>query len=153
MSHQDGSYFKSNELLSSEELTLPLLLYTNDLEIANPVGTSRKINKLSTVYWLCADLPSKYRSNLHVIELAALCKVADIQRFGYERKLGPLLGELRTLEKDGVFIESIGKVVKGTVMCVVSDNLAALALAGFLKSFRAPPPNRAHPSWPQRMTG
>lgn len=72
-----------------------------------------------------------------MIQLAALCKVADIQTFGYEKALGPLLRDLRTLEQDGVFIESIGKVVQGTVMCVVSDNLAAHDLAGFSKSFRS----------------
>lgn len=118
MSHQDGSYFKHNTLLCSEELTIPVLLYMDDLEIANPLGTSRKIHKLTAVYWAFADLPSKYRSSLHVIQLAALCKVHDVEKFGYEKTLGPLLGELCTLERDGVFIESIGQVVKGTVMCV-----------------------------------
>lgn len=57
--------------------------------------------------------------------------------FGYERALDPLLRDLHTLERDGVFIESIGKAVRGTVMCVVSDNLAAHTLAGFTKCFRA----------------
>lgn len=137
VSHQDGVYFKENMFLSSDELKIPLIFYIDDLEIANPLGTSRKIHKICAIYWMLADLPSKYRSALHVIQLAALCKVADIQTFGYEKALGPLLRDLHTLEQDGVFIESIGKVVQGTVMCVLSDNLAAHDLAGFSKSFRA----------------
>lgn len=137
VSHQDGLYFKENTFLSSDEFKITLILYIDDLEIANPLGTSRKIHKICSVYWMLADLPSKYRSALHVIQLAALCKVADIQTFGYEKALGPLLRDLRTLEQDGIFIESIGKVVQGTVMCVVCDNLAAHELAGFSKSFRA----------------
>lgn len=84
-----------------------------------------------------ADLSSKYRSSLHVIQLATLCKVKDIEIFGYERVLRPLLKDICTLEYDGVFIESIGRAVRGTVMCVVSDNLAAHSFAGFTKSFRA----------------
>lgn len=84
---------------------------------------------------MLADLPSKYRSALHVIQLAALCKITNIQACGYEKALGPLLRDLRTLEQDGIFTESIGKVIQGTVMCVVSDNLAAHDLAGFSKSF------------------
>ncbi|XP_061568422.1 uncharacterized protein LOC133422444 [Cololabis saira] len=136
-SHQDGSYFKENPFLSSDELKIPLILYIDDLEIANPLGTSQKIHKICSVYWMLADLPSKYRSALHVIQLAAVCKVADIKTFGFEKALGPLLRDLRTLEQDGVFIGSIGQVVQGTVMCVVSDNLAAHDLAGFSKSFRA----------------
>lgn len=75
MSHQDGSYFQENNLLSSSELSLPLILYIDDLEIANPLGTSRKIHKLCSVYWVVADLPVKYRSALHVIQLAALSSV------------------------------------------------------------------------------
>lgn len=138
MCHQDGSYFKENGLLSSSgELKLSLLLYIDDIEVANPLGTSRKIHKLCSVYWVLADLPSKYRSALHVIQLAVLCKVPDLQRCGYDRVLGPLLRDICTLERDGVFIESLGQSVKSTVLCVVSDNLAAHGLAGFLESFRA----------------
>lgn len=118
--HQDGSYFQENDLLSSSEPSLPLLLYIADLEIANPEGTSRKIHKLCSVYWVVADLPDKYRSALHVIQLAALCKVPDLQRCGFQRALGPLLQDLCTLEQDGVFIECLGQSVQGNCfMCCV----------------------------------
>lgn len=134
MSHQD---IQENNLLSSSKLSLPLILYIDDLEIANPLGTSRKIHKLCSVYWVVADLPVKYRSALHVIQLAALCKVPDLKGSGYQGVLGPLLRDLRILEEDGVFIECLGQSVCGTVLCVVSDNLAAHSLAGFMQSFKA----------------
>lgn len=137
MSHKDGKYFQENTLLSSSELSLPLILYIDDLEIANPLGTSRKIHKLCSVYWIFADLPATYRSALHVIQLAALCKVPDLHSCGYQRALSPLLQDLRCLEHDGVFIESLGQSVQGTVSVVVADNLAAHSLAGFVQSFRA----------------
>lgn len=136
-SHRDGSYFQENTLLCSSELSLPLLLYIDDIEIANPLGTSRKIHKLCSVYWVFADLPCKYRSASHVIQLAAQCKVPDLQKCGYESTLGPLIRDLHILEQDGVFIECLGKSVRGTIFCVVSDNLAAHALAGFAQSFRS----------------
>lgn len=61
MMHEDGTYFKENPLLSeSDELKFALILYVDDLEIANPLGTSRKIHKLCAVYWLLANVPSKY---------------------------------------------------------------------------------------------
>ena len=85
MSHQNGSYYKENELFStSDDLKLPLPLFIDDLAIANPLGTSRKVHELCSVYWVFADLLSKYRSSLHVLQLAASCKVSDIKRFGYE---------------------------------------------------------------------
>lgn len=126
-------------MLSSPEqsLKLPLILYIYDLEIANPLGTSQKIDKLCSVYWVFADLPAKYRLAFYVIELAALCKVPDIQKCGHQRAFGPLLQDLCTLEQDNVFIECLGESVRGTVSCVVSDNLAAHALAGFVQCFTA----------------
>lgn len=84
-------------------------MHTDDVEIANPLGTSSR--KPSTVYWILADLPSKHRSALHVIQLATLPNVSDIERFGYERALGSLLKDTLTLEQDGVFIKPIGKAV------------------------------------------
>lgn len=38
----NGSYFQTNTLLSSGDFSLPLQLYIDDLEIANPLGTSKK---------------------------------------------------------------------------------------------------------------
>lgn len=119
----------------SRELELSLICYDDDLEIANSLGTSRKIHKLSAVYWLLANIPSMYRSSLHVIQLALLCKVTDVQSCGYESVLSPLLKDLQILEQDGVFIESLGRCVKGYVMCMAAGNLGAHVLASFEQSF------------------
>lgn len=137
MSHEDGTYFKENLLLAATgEMKLSLILYVDDIELANPLGTSRKIHKLCAVYWLLANVPSMYRSSLHVIQLALLCKVPALQSCGYESVLSPLLKDLHTLEQDGIFIDAVGQCVKGTVMCVAANNLAAHGLAGFVQSFR-----------------
>lgn len=42
----DVSHFKNNKFLSWEELRLSLLLYCDDYEICNPLGTSRKKHKV-----------------------------------------------------------------------------------------------------------
>lgn len=138
MSYTDGTYFKENQFLSAAgELRLSLILYVDDIELANPLGTARKIHKLTAVYWLLANLPSQYRSSLHVIQLALLCKVSDLQKHGYENVLSPLLKDLQTLEQEGLFIENLGECIKGSVLFVAADNLAAHGLAGFVQSFRA----------------
>lgn len=66
-----------------------------------------------------------------------LVKVKDVQKCGYAPVLAPLIHDVHILEQDGVFIESVGQNVKGTIFCVSADNLAAHALGGFLESFRA----------------
>lgn len=93
----------------------------DDIELANPLGTTRKNHKLCAVYWLLANVPCKYRSSLHVIQLALLCKVPDLQRCGYESVLAPLFRDLCTLEQDGVFVETLGQCIRGTVFCVAAD--------------------------------
>ena len=135
VSYRDGSHFKENALLSTEDLSLALQLYIDDLELANPLGTSRKIHKVCAVYWVLANVPPKYRSTLHTIQLGMLVKRTDVVLYGYEAVLAPLLRDVRILEQDGVFIESLGLNIKGTILCVSADNLGAHGLAGFVESF------------------
>lgn len=88
------------------------------------------------MYWFFASLPSKYRSALHTIQLALLCKIADLKKSGYKAVFSPLLNDINILE-EGVSIESLGQNVRGTVFCVSADNLAAHGLRGFTESFRS----------------
>lgn len=137
VSCSNGSHFLENELLSTGGLILPLQLYMDDHEIANPLGTSSKIHTFCAVYLVLANVPPKYRSALHAIQLAILVKVTDLRKNGYAAELAPLLHDLHTLEKDGVYIKRVGQNVRDTVFCVSAYNLAAHGLGGFVESFRA----------------
>lgn len=136
-SYCDGSYYQENQLLSAEGHKLSIILYIDDFEIANPLGTSKKMYKVCAVYWTLANLPVKYRSALHCTQLALLCNSNDVRQFGYEKVFAPLLRDLKILEQVGVYIEPLGDCLKGTVYSIVADNLAAHGLAGFSESFRS----------------
>lgn len=86
---------------------------------------------MCAVYWALANIPAKFRSALHTIQLDVLCNSNDLRHFGYSRILEPLLNDLKTLEREGVYIESLGDCVRGSVFAVVADNIAAHGLAGF----------------------
>lgn len=133
----DGTYCEENPLFSDDKLKFPLILYSNDFEVSNPLGTSRKIHKVCAVHWTLANVLSKFRSALHTVQLAVLCNSNDLRHFGYSRILEPLLNDLKTLEVEGVYIESLGDSVRGSVFAVVADNLAAHGLAGFKESFNS----------------
>ncbi|XP_056443822.1 uncharacterized protein LOC130380603 [Gadus chalcogrammus] len=137
-SFQDGSHFQKKMFFSSDEDILSLILYIDDLEVCNPLGTSRKIHKVTAVYWVLGNIPAHARSALTSIYLAILCKASDTKQFGFQTVLEPLLRDLQSLEKDGLFIPSFGKVIKGTVVSVVADNLGAHAVAGLVESFSGP---------------
>lgn len=39
------------------------------------------------------------------------------------------------MEQSGIFLSKLGRTVKGTVQCVVADNLGAHSIAGFVENF------------------
>lgn len=49
--------------------------------------------------------------------------------------LEPLIADLITLEQHGVFVEKLGKTLKGTLQRVIADNLGAHSIAGFVEFF------------------
>lgn len=118
-SFHDGSNFQINVFFSEED-RLSLILYIADFEVCNPLGTSRKRHKVTALYWILGNIPAQSQSALTCFNLAVLCKAADTKTFGYQKE--PLLTDLRTSRlqpRDGLFVPGMGKVVKGTVMCVV----------------------------------
>lgn len=46
--------------------------------------------------------------------------------------LQPLLQDLQTLKQQGVHVQQLGTFPKGTIQCVVADNLS---MAGFVENF------------------
>lgn len=76
-------------------------------------------------------------STLPFIYLAVLRKSDDVQAYGYEKVLQPLLQDLCILENHGIFISQLGQFAKGSVQCVIADNLAAHGISGFVESFSA----------------
>lgn len=106
-------------------MRISVCLYVDDFEVCNPLGTSRKTHKLCALYWILGNLPPGSHSSLASIYLALLCKSDDVKTYGYRKIFEPLLQDLVTLEQQGVFVSQLGTFVKGTLQCVVSDNLAA----------------------------
>ncbi|KAK1172491.1 hypothetical protein AOXY_G5082, partial [Acipenser oxyrinchus oxyrinchus] len=69
------------------------------------------------------------------IYLAVICKSSDVQQYGNDKILEPLLKDIDVLEQQGLFIQLLGASVKGSVLYVSADNLGAHSLAGFQESF------------------
>ncbi|XP_030248211.1 uncharacterized protein LOC115566456 isoform X2 [Sparus aurata] len=134
----DGKFYKQKDFYAGEDKRLSIILYVDDFEVCNPLGTSRKKHKITAIYWVLANLQSELQSELTSINLALLCKAVDVKQFEYKVVLEPLLKDLCILEQEGVFIPSAGKSIKGTVHCVAADNLGAHSISGLVESFTGP---------------
>lgn len=77
----DGVFFKENELLSKQE-SISLILYIDEFEICNPLGTSKRKHKICGLYWILGNLPPSCNSALSSIYLAALIKSNDLKCYG-----------------------------------------------------------------------
>lgn len=56
-----------------DEERLSLILYIDDFEVCNPLGTSCKIHKVTAVYWVSGNISAQARSISARIYLAILC--------------------------------------------------------------------------------
>jgi len=135
MDYRSGSHFRRNSLFAEEEFSLQLAFYYDDFEIANPLGTSKGVFKLSGFYWTIANMPLHMKSSINNIQLAVLCRTKVMQHFGIEKVLAQFLQDVSDLECNGVYVESLGASIRGTVSWVCADNLAAHMLFGMSQSF------------------
>ncbi|CAG5927057.1 unnamed protein product [Menidia menidia] len=70
--HEDGTYFKENPLLSeSGELKLSLILYVDDVELANPLGTARNILEEIQVQSACHSASSAMQNTYALLSRMA----------------------------------------------------------------------------------
>ena len=115
-----------------------LLLYQDSFEIVNPLGSDRKKNhKILRVYFTLGNFFPFCRSNIDHIQLVLLCKEVDFNAFGQEQVFLRLLADLKKHEQEGISIELHDTTVvnlKGTVECILRDNLGSHVIGGVTES-------------------
>ena len=80
----DGSFFKSHPLFSVKPSALQIILYTDEIEICNPLGSHASVNKGLMVYYTLGNIKPKFRSKLAAIRLLAISKADDIDKCGVD---------------------------------------------------------------------
>lgn len=117
----------------------PLLLFFDDLEPCNVLGSRAGLYKLGTVYISLACIPQEYASLLENIFLAQLFYSHDRQTFGNKKVFKDLINDLLFLENEGltIHIESKPHQIFFTLFLILGDNLGLNSILGFTESFNA----------------
>ncbi|PIK56613.1 hypothetical protein BSL78_06469 [Apostichopus japonicus] len=130
----DGKIFKENTLFGSEENALSVILFQDAFEVVNPLGSAKKKHKILAVYFTLGNIPPQYRSQVESLELALLCREVDFKKYGQEKVFKRLLRDLKLLEETGVQVKG-GQIRKGSLACILGDNLGSHTIGGFVESF------------------
>lgn len=98
----DGAYSKTHPLFIVERLALQIQIYYDDFETANPLGSKRGIHKIGCLHFVVRNLPPKFNSVLMNIHLVSLFHTQDLQNYGFDVILEPLINDVKILESQGL---------------------------------------------------
>lgn len=131
-----GSLWKNN-VPNNDELVLPLLLYYDDFETGNPLGSHAGIYKMGAVYCTIATIPPSYASRLENVFLTLLFHTADRSEFGNKNVFQCLISEITFLENEGINLVINGKEIncKFVLILIIGDNLGLHSLFGLNETF------------------
>ena len=155
----DGSMVRDHPELgvnadtSDGSTRIGLILYYDDVEVVNAIGSFAGVHKLGLFYWAFVNHDASKRMALHNIHLATVALESDISYYGIEQIVSGPPGEpstgssigasLRELDT-GVHIKIDGKentlpatYVRGWLILVAADYPAAALMTGSMKGATA----------------
>jgi hypothetical protein len=125
-------------LNDTNTIFLPILIYFDDLEVLNSLGSHSGMYKLGATYVQLACLPEHLQSSVKLIFLALLFFTDDRKKFGNQRIFQYLIDQLNGLFDDGVAVQHARyEKVKFVPILVIGDNLGVHQLLGFVEGFNA----------------
>lgn len=131
----DGLFVSNHPLFSTDDHALKLLIYYDDMNVANPM--TNKIHSLGLFYYQLVNINFVYRSKLKSIHLFAISKKEYIKKFGINKILEPLVDDLKELGSETGYPFTIagGTVyLQGAILAVIADTPASQAVGCFKES-------------------
>lgn len=133
----DGEFFINHPVLSKFINSLFPFLYTDDIQVANALGSKTKKNKMCMIYWSLGNIPPHLRSSLRAINLLGIVPSNDLKKYGLSKVLEEFMDCIKELESEAGLQLTIGNtpvVFHGTLLFVSADTPAANSLGGFKES-------------------
>ncbi|XP_078487842.1 uncharacterized protein LOC144745800 [Ciona intestinalis] len=131
MDFEDGQLSKNHPIFKDKH-NLRVVLYFDDVELCNPLGSKSGTHKLGLFYFTILNIPPMYRSKLPSIFLIAVAYTRDIKKFGIDTVLLPIVNDLNNLSSTGIEVEfdQSKQTIKGGLVAIVADTLAAHQILG-----------------------
>ena len=132
----DGEFCRGHVFFSNPR-NIALLLYADDCEIANPLGSKAGMHKIGVIYCTILNLPPKFRSSLCNCYLVGLYNSGDVKTYGFQPILHPIVEDIKELERDGLYIDTdvFQGMVQVSIAQVSGDDLGLNGIFGLVESF------------------
>lgn len=127
----------SQDVFFNNSNNLKIILFQDAFEICNPLGSSKTKHKMLGVYMTFANLLPYNRSKVDSIKLVLLCKEKYLKEFDQVKIFKTLIDDIKILENTGVYIENLDKVLHGSLLTLIGDNLGSHTVGGFVENFNA----------------
>ena len=94
----DGTQFAAHRIFKDNPSALQVILYYDDVEVANPLGSSATVHKLGLFYFSLGNLKPRLRSTTDSIQLVAVVKCDFLNKYGVDEILKPFVEDIKKLE-------------------------------------------------------
>ena len=133
---RDGSNFRNNSYFVNNPDSVPLLLFQDELEVCNPIGSGKCKHKINVTYYTTLDVQSAYRSRVKSLQLVSLVLSKNWKKHGNAKCNAELVTDLLELESKGIEVHNPDKkVIKAALCYIVGDNLGLAQLGEFSACF------------------
>ena len=120
---KDGIIYKQNKYFKDNPEAMTLLLYSDGVELVNPLGAGRGKHKVIQIFLTFGEIPKYQRSKIDRIQLVAVLKEKLVKQFGFQKVYQRIVEDLKHLEK-GIHVSSpVERVIKCGLLLHPADNL------------------------------
>ena len=132
---KDGSVYKNCEFFKEHADAYSIVLYSDAVELKNPLGAARGVYKIVQVFFTLADIPKSQRSQVDRFQLVMVFREKLLKKYSLKTIYRRLVADLRTLETGITISQPETRRVRAGVLCYAADNLEASLVGGFSACF------------------
>ena len=132
----DGAVFGQNKFFSDNPSAVKLVVFQDELEVANPLGAGKNLHKIQCTYFTILDVIPALRTKVKSVQLCSLVLSRHWKKYGNGPCNKNLIDDLKDLETDGLQImKPVKKIIKAGLALIVGDNLGQHMLSELNCSF------------------
>ena len=121
---KDGGAYKENAYFQENPDAYSILLYSDAVELTNPLGAGRLKHKVVQVFWCLLDIPKQHRSQVDKLQLGLVFKEKLLKKYSLQQVFSRFVADLKILESIGIEVEKpVRRTIKAGILAYAADNL------------------------------